>query len=55
MGSENPQDVVVGNSKIELTIGDCVILENRMGGSGYTGKSFNYYNILDGHYRKKES
>ncbi len=50
---KNPSDVVVGNSKIELTVGDCVILENWTGGSGYTGISLNYYSIFDQKWHQK--
>jgi tetratricopeptide (TPR) repeat protein len=34
----------VGNSKIELILGDCVVLENWSGMGGGSGKSFNVYN-----------
>lgn len=37
----------VGNSRIELILGDCVIQENwtSIGNVGYSGKSYNIYNI----------
>ncbi|MBZ5554969.1 MAG: hypothetical protein LAO21_19815 [Acidobacteriia bacterium] len=35
--------VPAGTSKIELILGDCVVLENWTGRSGGTGKSFNIY------------
>ncbi|MFV1884694.1 MAG: hypothetical protein ACMZ7B_09415 [Balneola sp.] len=50
---KNPNDVAVGNSVIELTVGDCVILENWTGASGYTGKSLNYYSVLDQQWHQK--
>ena len=39
--------VAAGLSHIESTIGDCVIWENwtSLGGSGYTGKSYNTYDV----------
>lgn len=50
---KNPNDAIVGNSKIERTVGDCVILENWSGNGGYTGKSLNYYSILDQKWHQK--
>ena len=44
---KNPQDQVVGSSVIELTSGDCLILENWTGASGVVGKSMNYYSLYD--------
>lgn len=44
---KNPNDVVVGNSRIEAAAGDCIILENWSSASGYTGNSINYYNLFD--------
>tara|TARA_R110000868_G_scaffold383578_13_gene650793 strand:- start:6386 stop:6904 length:519 start_codon:yes stop_codon:yes gene_type:complete len=44
---KNPNDVVVGNSEIELVVGDCLILENWISSRGTTGKSMNYYNLYD--------
>ena len=42
---KNPQDAVVGQSKIELILGECVIFENWTSATpGYEGKSFSYYN-----------
>lgn len=43
----NPDGRVVGSSKIELTSGDCLILENWTSASGLTGKSMNYYSLFD--------
>ncbi|HEX9829334.1 MAG TPA: hypothetical protein VGB10_03905 [Bacteroidota bacterium] len=40
----NPNGVKVGESSIQLIIGDCVIFENWTGAGGGTGKSFNVYN-----------
>ncbi|MBZ5538759.1 MAG: hypothetical protein LAO31_22665 [Acidobacteriia bacterium] len=37
-------EVPAGSSKIELILGDCVVLENWSGRSGGSGKSFNIYN-----------
>lgn len=50
---KNPNNVVVGNSMIELTVGDCVILENWSGSSGYSGKSLNYYSVIDQKWHQK--
>ncbi|MEQ9310857.1 MAG: hypothetical protein RLN90_15470 [Balneolaceae bacterium] len=50
---KNPNNVVVGNSRIELTVGDCVILENWSGSSGYSGKSLNYYSVIDQKWHQK--
>jgi tetratricopeptide (TPR) repeat protein len=41
-------DVPAGDSRIELTLGDCVIVENWTSkNSGYAGKSYNVYNTAD--------
>lgn len=41
-------DVPAGDSRIELTLGDCVIVENWTSkNSGYAGKSYNVYNTSD--------
>lgn len=51
---KNPQDQVAGNSKIELILGDCVILENWTSvNPAYSGKSFNYYNLITGTWQQK--
>ncbi|MEJ2615923.1 MAG: tetratricopeptide repeat protein [Ignavibacteriaceae bacterium] len=41
----NPQKQKVGDSKIEKILKGAVILENWSGVSGYTGKSFNHFNM----------
>jgi len=42
---KNSNDQVVGTSKVELILNDCVIFENwQSANPGYAGKSFNYYN-----------
>lgn len=41
----NPQKQKVGDSKIEKILKGAVILENWTGVNGYTGKSFNHYNM----------
>ena len=41
----NPQKQKVGDSKIEKILKGAVILENWAGVSGYTGKSFNHFNM----------
>jgi hypothetical protein len=38
-----PQGNKAGTSKIDLILGDCVVLENWTGGAGGEGKSFNKY------------
>ena len=43
----NPNDVVVGNSVIELVVNDCLILENWTNSRGVTGKSMNFYDLQD--------
>lgn len=40
----NPAGVQAGKSRIEKIVGDCIILENWMGGGGNDGKSFNKWN-----------
>lgn len=50
---KNPNGQVVGNSKIEPIIGDCVIFENWASTSGYVGKSLNYYNFIDQKWHQK--
>lgn len=34
----------IGQSSVQLILGDCVVFENWTGAGGYTGKSFNFYN-----------
>ena len=41
----NPQKQKVGDSKIEKILKGAVILENWTGVNGYSGKSFNHYNM----------
>ena len=41
----NPQKQKAGDSRIEKILNGAVILENWTGINGYTGKSFNYYNM----------
>ena len=41
----NPQKQKVGDSKIEKILDGAVILENWTGVNGYTGKSFNHFNM----------
>jgi tetratricopeptide (TPR) repeat protein len=41
----NPQNQKSGDSKIEKILKDAVILENWTGVNGYTGKSFNHYDM----------
>jgi Tetratricopeptide repeat len=41
----NPQDQKTGDSKIEKILNGAVILENWTGVNGYTGKSFNHYDM----------
>lgn len=41
-----------GVNEIKLILGDCVLLENWTSASPYTGKSFNYYDTAEGHWRQ---
>lgn len=42
---KNANDQILGNSKVELILNECVIFENwQSANPGYAGKSFNYYN-----------
>jgi len=41
-----------GRNEIELILGDCVLFENWTGARGSTGKSFNYYDAAEGHWRQ---
>lgn len=42
---QTAQGQPAGDSSIQLILGTCVIFENWTGRSGYTGKSFNLYNV----------
>lgn len=44
---KNPNDVVVGNSVIELVVSDCLIIENWTNSAGITGKSMNFFDLQD--------
>ncbi len=50
---KNPNGAVVGTNTIELVAGDCLILENWTSSQGSTGKSMNYYNLLDSKWHQK--
>ncbi len=50
---KNPNDQVVGSSKIELVANDCALLENWTSAQGSEGKSLNYYSILDQKWHQK--
>lgn len=51
---KNADDQVVGNSKIELILNNCVIMENWTSASpGYSGKSFNYFNPFTKEWNQK--
>lgn len=50
---KNPNDQVVGNSKIELVSNGCALLENWTNSGGIGGKSLNYYSILDQQWHQK--
>lgn len=42
-----------GVNQIELILGDCVLFENwTSAGGNYNGKSFNYYDSAEGHWRQ---
>lgn len=41
-----------GTNEIKLILGDCVLFENWTGAQGPTGKSFNYYDRAEGHWRQ---
>ncbi|MCA1634380.1 MAG: hypothetical protein LC802_11975 [Acidobacteria bacterium] len=40
---QGPKGKTVGASSVQLILSDCVVFENWTGGSGYSGKSFNFY------------
>lgn len=44
---------IIGNSRIELTVGDCAILEHWNSTGSYSGKSLNYYNYQDQKWHQK--
>ncbi|MEP0007046.1 MAG: hypothetical protein ABJ387_09885 [Balneola sp.] len=50
---KNPNDQVVGSSKIELVSNNCALLENWTNARGLGGKSLNYYSILDQKWHQK--
>ncbi len=50
---KNPNDQIVGSSKIELVSNNCAILENWKSSKGSEGKSLNYYSILDKQWHQK--
>lgn len=41
-----------GTNEIKLILGDCVLFENWTSARGSTGKSFNYYDRAEGHWRQ---
>lgn len=41
-----------GTNDIRLILGDCVLFENWTGARGFTGKSFNFYDAAEGHWRQ---
>ena len=41
-----------GVNEIQLILGDCVLFENWTSAGAYTGKSFNYYDSAEGHWRQ---
>ncbi|MCI0488124.1 MAG: tetratricopeptide repeat protein [Blastocatellia bacterium] len=49
---ENPQGQRVGTNSVQLILGDCVVFENWTGGSGGSGKSFNFYNAATGKWQQ---
>lgn len=50
---KNPNDQIVGSSKIELVSNKCALLENWRSSQGGEGKSLNYYSILDQKWHQK--
>lgn len=47
------QDKHAGVNRIELILGDCVLFENwTSAGGAYAGKSFNYYDKAEDHWRQ---
>jgi len=43
---------VIGRSRVESRLGDCVIHEHWFGGGGTIGESFNLYNAATGHWEQ---
>jgi hypothetical protein len=41
-----------GTNDVQLILGDCVVFENWQGASGLAGKSFNFYDAAQGHWRQ---
>jgi tetratricopeptide (TPR) repeat protein len=41
-----------GTNDVRLILGDCVVFENWQGASGLAGKSFNFYDAAEGHWRQ---
>jgi hypothetical protein len=41
-----------GTNDIQLILGDCVLFENWVGARGSTGKSFNFYDAAEDHWRQ---
>jgi tetratricopeptide (TPR) repeat protein len=46
------QGAPAGKSEIKTILGDCVLFENWTSVQGTTGKSFNYYDAAEGHWRQ---
>jgi hypothetical protein len=49
---ENPKGEFVGTNEITRILGGCVLQEDWKGKSGLTGKSYNIYDPLDGHWHQ---
>lgn len=45
---KNTQGLPVGQSSVQLILGDCIIFENWSSGAGSNGKSFNIFDTTDG-------
>lgn len=45
-------DKRAGENEIKLILGDCVLFENWAGARGSTGKSFNFYDAAEDHWRQ---
>lgn len=53
MGSLRPERKKAGDSKIELILDSCIILENwKSANAGYAGKSFNTFNAATGQWQQ---
>jgi tetratricopeptide (TPR) repeat protein len=48
----NPKGDLSGHNRIDLILGDCVLLENWTGARGGSGKSFNVYNQAKGKWQQ---